>query len=249
MKYLTQPLALVTSVLKTLVLVIITGIFSAQALAREPVYLGIGGKVSLSNWSGDNNENSKDYNTTAAQLGLNISVAYKNFYSGLSIQGGEFDFSEGSPDRVEIDGNTQVIADAAKVGRSEFDLVAGYYFWSKISLFVDLKSVNYNWVNLAYERTSYGLGFGVSGFVPLADKWSLFGSVGVVPLKIETEGRRIGDGLGTAITFGAQYKITPHAHISFNSNLQLHQYDFDNGQKQAYSIGSLVFGYNYYFQL
>jgi len=244
MKFSTQ-----TNVLIALALVVIGSIFSANAMAREPVYLGLGGKVSLSNWSGDNDGNSKDYEAAAAQLGLNISVAYKSFYSGLSIQGGEFDFTDGTPDRIGIDGNNPASTDAGKVGRSEFDLVAGYYFWSNISLFVDLKSVTYNWVNLDYQRTSYGLGFGVSGFIPLSDKWSLYGSVGLVPLRVETEGKRIGDGAGSALTFGAQYKITPHAHISFHSNLQQHQYDFDNGQKQAYTIGSLAFGYNYYFQL
>ena len=244
MKFLTRNLIFATLALVTM------AVFTTNALARDPVYLGVGGKAGASNWRGNNDGNSDAYQAAAGQLGLNISVLYKNFYSGLSIQGGTFDFNDGSPDRIDKDGTTLAPPlDGAKVERSEFDLVAGYYFWSKVSLFLDLKAVGYDWVDFEYSRTSYGLGFGVSGFIPLSDKWSLYGSAGIVPLSIQSEGKKIGDGVGTALTFGAQYKITPHGHISLSSNFQGHQYNFDNDQKQAYTIGSLVFGYNYYFSL
>jgi len=244
MKFLTQNFITVVLVLATMA----TVLFSTNALAKEPVYLGMGGKVGASNWQGNNDGNSDAYQASAGQIGLNISVLYKSFYSGLSIQGGTFDFKNGSPDRIDKDGNTET-SNAEKVGRSEFDLVAGYYFWSKVSLFLDLKAVGYDWIDLEYRRTSYGLGFGVSGFIPLSDKWSLYGSAGIVPLSIQTEGKKIGDGIGTALTFSAQYKITPHEHISFNSNFQSHEYNFDNDEKQTYTISSVVFGYNYYFSL
>ncbi len=240
--------ALLSLALATLAITIVP----TTAMAREPVYLGLGGKVSLSNWKGNNNnntsENNNSYQADATQLGANISIAYKNFYGGLSLQGGEFDFKKGSPAQIYENGQT-VLADSNKVSRSEFNLVAGYYFWPKISLFLDLKTVGYEWAQSDYSRSSYGLGFGVAGFIPLSPKWSLYGSTGLIPLKVAAEGKNIGDGTGAALTFGAQYKITNHGHISFNSNFQHHQYTFDNEQKQAYTIGSIEFAYNYYFQL
>ncbi len=97
-----------------------TALLSTNTLAREPVYLGVGGKVGVSNWQGNNDGNSDAYQAAAGQLGLNVSVLYKSFYGGLNIQGGAFDFKDGSPDRIDKDGNTES-SNAEKVGRSEFE--------------------------------------------------------------------------------------------------------------------------------
>ena len=234
-----NPIRISTVLLATL-------FFATNTLAADPFYLGLGGKLSLANWKGDNNGNSASFEDRTTQLGFNLTVQKGRLYGGFNLLGGKYTFSNGSPDHITQDGAT-VSSNDAIVERGEVDLTIGYYFWSKVSLFLDIKNVGYKWSELNYSQNSTGIGFGVAGFIPLSRQWSLYGSVGIVPLRIETDGTNIGNGDGSALTIGGRFSVTPNSVLTLSLNNQHHEYKFDNGEKQKHDVGSIVFGYNYYF--
>ena len=66
------------------------------------------------------------------------------------------------------------------VKQSDFDLVFGYYFWPQVSLFVDIKAVGNEWNSNDYKQSFSGLGLGASGFLPMNERWTLYGSLGFI---------------------------------------------------------------------
>jgi len=217
---------------------------SVNAQADDaPINVSFGVSLQPSRWEGDNKNGGSSFDTTATQLQLNLNISKGKYYGGLGFQGAEFDFSGGAPNKVNK--TVSVQDDNATIGRGEFDLVFGYYFWSQVSLFLDLKSITNNWKGDNYSLRYEGLGFGVSGFNPINDDWTFFGSLGFINLNIRADGDAIGDGKGSALVVGMQYKISDGNNFTISLKSQHNEYEFDQGSKQDHQIGSLVFGYSH----
>lgn len=227
------------------VAILLLGASASLVVAAEKPRYGIGGRAQFSNWSGDNNGNSADYDADATMLAFSFRYQQGLLYAGASLQGGEYSFTGGSPDRNNTTSPTT--QSDARIKRGELDLIVGYYFWPKISLFMDIKGVTSTWKEDDYIEDHAGLGLGISGFTPLPNNWTLYGSFGFVPLKIETKGKSIGDGNGSSLEIGVSNKINDHHSVSFGLKSQTQQYNYDNGNKQTHKIGGLVAGYNYMF--
>lgn len=226
-------------------------IFVLFTLVLVPFNLHAANSVSLgvtlngAEWSGDNGSGRSSFSSTeGGQFGLSANVNLDRFYVGLSLQGGEYSFSSDAPDQFTSKG-TATVRDA-DVEHSDFDLLAGYYFWPQVSLFVDLKGAASKWKNNGYEQTFSGLGIGVSGYHPLAQDWLLFGSFGFVNGDIkDDEVSDLGDGNSRALIFGAVYSIEKNQHLNFGLRFRKYNFDFNDGNTQNYTLNGLFVGYTH----
>jgi hypothetical protein len=143
-----------------------------------------------------------------------------------------------------------VTVSEASIERNEFDLLFGYYFWPRVSLFLDFKAINSKWNTLDYKTEFGGIGFGATGFIPLNQNWVMHGTIGIVPAgNVEVNGANKGDGNSGAIEFGAVYSINAHNRINFGIKLQSQTYEFDDGTEQSHQLNGLYLGYNYIFKI
>lgn len=210
--------------------------------------LSIGGTINASGWEGDNGSGNSDFESDrGGQLAASINYRYKKFYTGLNLQGGTYEFEGDAP--TQYTSNGAVASSNVKVEHSDFDLLAGYYFWSNVSLFLDLKATHSKWRDTDYEQNFGGLGLGVSGFLPLNDKWLMFGSFGIVNGEIndddDTTGH--GDGRSTALSAGAVYRLDKANTFNFGLKFRNYDFDYDDGNDQEYTINALFFGYTHTF--
>jgi hypothetical protein len=210
--------------------------------------LSLGVSLNGTGWSGDNGAGNSSFESdNGGQLGFSLSFSKDRWYVGLSLQGGEYEFSQVAPTQFRSDA-TQPTQNLT-VNHSDFDLLAGYYVWDRISLFIDLKAVGTQWQNNDYEQGFGGLGLGISGYHPLNENWTLYGSWGVVGGKIsEKNNTELGDAGSSAFTIGASYKLNPLDRLSMGLKLRSYQYDFDNGESQQNDLAGIFFGYNHAFE-
>lgn len=233
---------------------LITLVLVSQGVSAEDQQrLGIGGRIQFTTWKGDNNGNSPDFESDATMAAVNIRYQRGRFYTGASIQGGNFSFNDGAPDQHKEDKSTTTDS-SVTINRGELDLIAGYYFWSQVSLFLDIKAVGNQWKDKDYQADYVGVGMGITAFAPLPNNWTFYASFGFVPLKIETSGNNIGDGGGSigdgdgsSLELGSSYTIDTHHSVSIGIKAQTQEYNFNNGKKQTHHLGGLVVGYNYNF--
>ena len=210
--------------------------------------LSLGVVLNASDWSGDNGPGQTSFDSDGGgQLGFSISYSKQRFYTGLSLQGGDYQFDNTGPKQFTSSGNVET--QNVKVSHSDFDLLAGYYFWEKISLFVDLKAVSSKWQNNDYEQNFSGLGLGVSGYHPINNKWTLYGSWGFVGGKIEeTKGNiELGDAVSNAFIFGANYTLSKNDRLNMGLKIRNYLFEYDDGSEQEYSLNGLFVGYNHVF--
>jgi len=220
-------------------------LLSSTAMAQNNLSLGV--TLNASGWSGDNGSGGSSFKSDkGGQFGGSVSYSKDRFYTGLSLQGGDYVFNEAGPGQFTSGGN--ITTQAVKVQHSDFDLLAGYYFWNNVSLFVDLKTVASKWLNNDYEQSFSGLGFGVSGYSTLNTKWTLYGSWGFVGGKIkEPEDVELGDAVSNALIFGANYAMTKNDRLSMGLKFRNYVFDYDDGSEQEYSLNGLFVGYNHVF--
>ncbi len=163
---------------KTISFVLLSLIFTSSNLCADQ-RLTFGAKLLGAGWNGDNGSGGSDFESDeGGQFALNISYQLDNFYTGLNLQGGEYDFNSNAPDKFTLAG--RVATSNVRIKQRDFDLLVGYYFWPQVSLFADLKVVSNDWKNDPYTQNFVGLGLGTSGFIPLNPKWTLFGSFGFI---------------------------------------------------------------------
>lgn len=237
-----------TNRMKNCIILLLMGVnlsFAPCASAGEADRFGLGARLQLSNWKGDNNSSSPDFEASASQFSVSLRYQHGRFYSGLSLQGGSFSFDNGAP--AMNNKTTTVPVTSVTIDRGEVDLLAGYYFWPQVSLFADIKNVTNTWRDKGYSTKVTGLGLGITGFAPLPDHWIFYATFGIVPLTIETGSDTIGDGSGASLELGATYSIDNHHNLSIGVKSQSQTYNFDNGHKQTHSLGGLTLGYNYTF--
>lgn len=214
----------------------------SQTSAAE-VKINISAKLSPTTWSGSNNNaNEKDFEAKANQWSFGVSFQREKLYGGLSLHVAEFDFGSPAPDKVTATNSTS--SNNVTIDHGETDLTLGYYFWPKISLFIDIKSVGNTWKDENYNYTYGGFGMGISAFHPINTQWTLVGSLGSVPqLRInDKNGDKIGDGNGSALDIGFLYHVEEKTNLSVGLKSQTNTLNFDNGTKQDHRRGGLYLG-------
>jgi len=220
--------------------------YAPASLAARSLSVGV--TANGSSWEGDNGSGNSDFESDrGGQLAASINYRVNDFYTGLNLQGGTYDFDSDAPSQFTSRGS--LTSRNVEVEHSDFDLLFGYYFWSNVSLFLDFKVTHSEWQDTDYEQAFFGLGFGVSGFHPINDKWVLFGSFGFVDGDLDDDDGSSdhGDGTSTALVGGAVYRIDKANTINFGLKLRSYDFDFDDGNEQEYTLNGLFFGYNHTF--
>lgn len=219
----------------------------SAAHADSNISLGV--MLNGSGWDGDNGSGRGDFNSDeGGQFGLSASYTRDRLYVGLSLQGGDYQFNGNAPTQFTSSG--EVTTRNIKVSHSDFDLLAGYYFWDRVSLFLDLKAVGSEWLNNNYKQNFSGLGLGVAGFNPLNEKWTLYGSWGFVGGAIKQgDSTELGDASSTALVIGANYTLSRNNYLNMGLRFRNYEFDYDDGNQQDYSINGLFVGYNHVFEL
>ncbi len=234
----------------TLYLVLMSFACSAMAVqADDTINISLGLKLLSSNWKGSNTDAGTDFERNAGgQFAWNVGLQKDRYYAGLSLQGGSYNFVGNGPDQVTASTSTPVTN--VNIQRSEVDLIAGYYFWDNISLFVDIKSVQNKFDKNNYKQNFSGIGVGVAGAWQLNKSWSLYGTFGFVgkgDLKVNAS--VVGSANSAALEFGGIYRLSDSHRFNIGFKNQAQKYTFNNGDSQTHNFGGLFVGYNYLFSL
>lgn len=226
------------------------GLLLGTTIVQADQKLTLGVKLLGAGWQGDNGSTGSTFDSTnGGQLGVNVSYINDRFYTGLSLQGGEYSFSNGSPDQFTTTG--RVAAADTNVKQNDFDLLAGYYFWPQVSLFLDIKAVGNVWSVNDYEQHFSGLGLGASGFIPLNKDWTLFGSLGFIgngEIK-DKDDNKVGEGKSRALELGAVYALDDVSHLNMGIKLRKYAFEHVDNSKQDYNVNAIFVGYTYSFTL
>lgn len=220
---------------------------SSAAMAESNISLGV--VLNGSGWKGDNGSGRNDFDSDkGGQFGFRASYSRDRLYFGLSLQGGDYQFNNTGPTQFTSGG--EITTNNVDVTHSDFDLLAGYYFWPRVSIFLDLKTVASEWQNNGYEQSFSGLGVGISGFNPLNDRWTLYGSWGVVGGNIKQgDSRELGDASSSALVVGTNYTLSKNNYLNMGLKLRNYEFEYDDGNQQDYSLNGLFVGYNHVFEL
>lgn len=234
---------------KILLLLLVPGLIGMHnAMAEKRLTLGV--KLLGAGWQGDNGSAGNSFNSSeGGQLGFNASFKVDRFYTGLSLQGGEYSFSGSGPDQFTPAG--RVATSDVNVTQSDFDLVLGYYVWPQVSLFLDFKAVGNEWNSNNYKQSFSGLGLGASGFMPLNPRWTLYGSLGFIgngDIK-DDDKDRVGDGSSRALELGAVYSLDSSNHINMGIKFRRYNFEYLDDSDQDYTVNALFVGYNHVFDL
>ena len=219
---------------------------STQVLAYGDLSLSVGGRIMTSGWQGQNKASGQKFNSDGSTLaGFNLMLQKGRFYTGLNIQGGNYQFKGEAPDKMDATGRTA--SSGVIINRSELDLTAGYYLWPRFSFFLDIKGITNKWNNENYKLGAVGVGAGVTDFIPFNTTWISYGTFGIVPLNLTANGKDVGNGTGSALEIGGLYNFNPHNRLNFGIKLQNQQFKFSSGENQSHQVNSLFLGYNHIF--
>lgn len=232
-----------------IILLVIFMALVAQAVeASQRVTLGV--KLLGAGWKGDNGSGGTSFESSeGGQLGINAAYQNNNFYTGLSLQSGEYSFDDDAPDQFTTSG--RVATSNEKVRQNDLDLLAGYYFWPKVSFFLDLKGVGNRWQSNGYEQSFGGLGLGITAHTPINQNWTIFGSLGFIGNGVVNDGdkNKVGDGKSSALEIGSVYSFNKHNSINMGLKFRSYNLKYSDGSNQDYSVNALFVGYNYTFIL
>lgn len=218
---------------------------SGASLAKT---LSLGLTLNGSGWEGDNGPGNSSFESSeGGQFAFSLNYRADQFYTGVNLQGGDYSFDSDAP--AQFTSNGSLFSSDIKVEHSDFDLLVGYYFWPRVSLFMDLKAATSKWRDSGYEQTFSGLGFGASTFHVINQQWVLFGSIGFVNGSIDdNDVSSIGDGTSSALVFGAVRQIDADNAINFGLKLRSYDFEFDDGNEQEFTLNGVFFGYNRVFR-
>lgn len=223
-------------------------VFSVNVMANESISLGV--KLLGASWDGDNGAGNSEFDSSnGGQMAFNISYSLDRFYTGLNLQGGAYKFDNNAPDQFTPAGRVSV--SNVSIRQNDFDLLVGYYFWPQISFFVDIKAVGNNWGNNNYEQNFSGFGVGVSGFAPINENWTFFGSFGFIGNGNIKDGNEndVGDGASNALELGAVYRFDEANHINMGMKFRNYAFDYLDNSVQEYSVNALFVGFTHRFSI
>ena len=228
---------------KNLLTVLTLGLCLSTTFAHAEAKFSIGAKLLPGHgWSGTNNRDGEsDYQARATQLVLLGAFRVNRFYGAFSFQGAKYRFDNPAPDINDKLGSTQVDHQTIQLGES--DLSFGYYVTPKFSVFADIKSVGYVWVDSARHISYTGLGLGVSGLHPVSPDWTLYGNFGVIGnMKVKSDGENIGKATGFALEFGGITRLSNSLSATVGMKVQGQALAFDSGATQNHARAGLVLG-------
>ena len=203
-------------------------------------------KILPTTWGGNNDNGDIDFESKDTQRSLGFGFQNDNLYGRITLQGGQFGFSDPAP--AQETKTERTMATNVDIDHGESDFILGYYFWRQVSLFADIKSIENNWKDSDYDMSYSGLGLGVSGFHPFSQELMLYGSFAVMlPATIESGGDNIGRVAGSTLDFGVSYRWFTQSQVFGGIKLQANDLDFDNGNNQTHTRGGLYFGAQYQF--
>ena len=227
----------------------------SPGLSRADVQISITPGVVLfpNTWSGEDKDTGEKFSSSATNLGINLKFQWRDLYTGISVAGAEYEFNTKDYSPARPSAILPLKDDPIKIKRNEFDLLIGYYVWDMVSIFVDLRSKSLKWSD-DYEITYAGLGAGVTGHYSFSPKWTIFGSLGASSLDIKSKERgynerNIGDGVGTAASFGVLYRLTRMLNFYSTFKSQRQEYRYDNKITEIHDINGINIGFSTVFSL
>lgn len=215
-------------------------------MAEPTVGMNIGARHQFTTWEGSNNSTGSKFDATASMVGVDFTLRYADFYGGVSLLGGSFEFKGNAPDRP-TKGNP--VSASTTIRRTEFNLIGGYYIIPQLSVFIDLQNIKNDWKGEDYTVEYNGFGLGLSGHHQIAPHWIIYGSIGIVPLKIEQpKNTEIGDGRGGSLEIGGSYILKDNMTISLSLKSQSREFDYTTAPDQTHDVGGLLARFNYTFR-
>ena len=223
-------------------IIFIVAFFSLEVKADE-VYLVPSFDIHLATWTGGDAGTTDSYTAASNMSVLGLMLQKDRWYTGLLLKSGNFKFETLAP---EQDNGTVVTP--TEINHGDFDLVAGYYFWERVALFVDLKATSMSWIDSDYIVSSGGIGLGVSGYYPLKNS-TLYSSIGIVSLTSKVNEIEVGTGAGSSLEFGWLKTISSTMKIKVGVKSQTQVIDYASSNKQTNNINGIIVGISKAFTL
>lgn len=242
-------------IISALLLITISSIcYSETTPSRNPLTLTLGGKIHSGGWTGENKGSiSNDIESEKGSgIGLSVGLRKGKFFGVFNVQAGSYEFDDEqpvyNPDPISEDFDLSD-SDELTINTGFVSLGLGYQFNRYFALQGGIKSHSQAWEDLNREVDYIGLGIGATGFIPLSDNWTLYGTLGINRMDIkDKDGNDIGDGNSTSLELGAAFRISTLSSISFGFKNEAVTAEFDGGNEQEHNIANFYFGYNHGFR-
>lgn len=232
-------------ILTAILFISLLGIPSTYAQKNRGISIGL--KVIGENRKGETQSSGRTFDSTdGGQFGFNLNFRKRRAYTGASFQGGKYKFENSGPDIVTTIGALPFSNGMIKY--REVNLIAGYFFWEHVSLFVGVKSIEDEWENVNFKQSFTGVGGGVSGIWPINAHWDFYGSAAFIPEgEVKTNKAKSGDGKSTTLEFGTVYRLSERDRFTLGLKFSTVVYAFDSGDEQEMKTNGLFIGYSHYF--
>ncbi|MFL0804550.1 MAG: porin family protein [Agarilytica sp.] len=216
--------------------------------SSSPLILTVGGKLHSGGWSGENKGNITNdiQSDSGSGIGLSVGLRKGAWFGVFNVQSGTYEFDDEQP----VYDPDPIEEDDLEINSGFFSLGFGYQFNPYFALQGGIKSHGQSWKDYNREANYVGVGIGATGFIPLSDSWTLYGTLGLNSMNIEDkDGNDIGDGSSSSLELGAAYRISPVSSISFGFKNEAVVAEFDeSGNEQEHNLGNFYFGYNHGFR-
>ena len=225
--------------------VLSAGQFIPCSVMAEDGGLSFSYRVIGGGYSGQNTTSGTEFQSDEGNQSA-LSMAYQsgNFYTGLSLQGGQYTFTRQAPDQVTPAGTKQVSND--KVTHSEIGLIFGYYIIPNVSVYFGIKGVSDTWESNQHQQEFAGGGLGVSGYKAITPNWAVYGSIAWISSgELKYNGEKYGEGTSRSVDIGGLYKFTQSHRLIFGIKRSVYHYKYDSGDEQDHYIGGGFVGYSY----
>ncbi len=219
---------------------------SIQAQQASPLHLQLGAKIHSGSWSGENvGQNDGDFESDATTgIGLSIGLAKGAWFGSFTMQSGEYTFKENQTFPID-DGGVIPAPSESSIGSGFFTLSGGYKINQYISVQAGFKSFVQSWERPKREIGYSGLGMGISGYWPINNDWTSYGSLGFNAYGIEdANGSELGEAGASSFELGAAYRLNTVSSLSFGLRTENISSEFDNGNEQKHSVNNIFLGYN-----
>lgn len=223
---------------------------SIYATETSPLVIQLGAKLHSGSWIGENvGQADGDFESDSTTgVGLSVRLSKGPWFGSFTMQTGEYTFKENQP---FPDNDTIPLAPSeSSIGSGFFTLSGGYRINQYVSVQAGFKSFVQSWERPKYEIGYSGFGIGVSGYYPINNNWTSYGSLGFNAYSIEeADGGELGSAGASAIELGAAYRLSKVSSLSIGVRSENITSEFDNGSEQKHTVGNIFIGYNRVFML